>query len=843
MSAVSTQPSSRAPIRGRLGVVGLLLAFPALHLLFQHAGLLGPRALEFMPYVGWFVVSVLVGLRSLVSARRANSDRVRTAWYLLCAGALAWSIGIALEAGSLIGSDSGQISLNIRRALYLTYPVLLLSGVVVLTSGRSRTLGVVHLANVGVIGSAMLIYSLIALLEPVIQSEEGFGYVLFSLADLTTLFTTMILALLVLWTRSSRASRPVIALLGLSASVHAAANVGFYVSQFQIGAYDNSMDVLWLVALMLHYWAAHEQDVSLQNSSVGAPRETWIDRSADVAQVTLPGVLIIGILVLGLTFPEHLTRALAVSALGPMALFGAFLVLREWALDRHRKDLVDQLRRTHEFNTQVLRASPGVVAIFKIGDGFPLSFVSENGRMLYGIDAANFDFGKHVHPDDRDALRACIRRTLSYGGSNTEFRLLDERGEWHWIDQTIVLRQDPDGNAVDCIATLLDVTERKNLQKSAEQTQRLELLGRLAGSIAHDFNNLLTAILGFAGLLAGSRRLSDTERQQVAEIKAAGEQGSALTGQLLSFSRRHAVATEVVDLNALLAGMQGMLERLLGDDVELKFRLNPLPVKVEGGKGQIEQVVMNLVLNACEAMPEGGRVEVAISEVVLESASDREDGQAGGRHGVIAVSDDGVGMDDSIQSQIFVPFFTTKPEGTGLGLATVHGIVRQLGGHIEVKSQPGSGARFEVYLPVTRRDTATAATDNLSGALGGTEHILVVDDESSITRVIAGILEPLGYTVFTANRAEDALGIARERPLELLLTDIVMPDCNGPELARRMLAIRPELRVVYMSGYTGEVLARQRLRGEHTPLIQKPLVTSELAAVIRRELDRRSVSA
>ena len=835
--ANTPQPQITPGTSGRLAIFTLLVALPALHLFLQHSGILSTSAMVYMPYVSWALVSALAGWRSLVSARRASARSARIAWAWLGAGAFAWATGIFVEAISLTWIDSYDIIVGARRALYLAYPIMLLTGLFALTSTGSRTLGIVNLANIGVIGCAMLICALLVLLEPVIQSNEGTAYVLFSIADLTTLFTATIVALHLLWAKNSPAFRAAVLLLGVSASVHAAANIGFYLDEYQQGFYAGNLDVYWLIAFMLHFWAAHEQDASPQNSSGTASRAGWIERSANASQVMLPAALIVGVLAVAYAFSGHLTTAFAKTALLPITVFALFLGLREWALDRHRQRLVDELHDSNTLNKHVLRSSPGVVVICRTSQGFPVSYVSENGRLLFGIDTSDFNFDKYVHPDDRLTVQNCLKTALNTGISSCEFRLRNELGEWRWVDQRFVLKHDAEGNPAELIGTLVDITERKNLQRSLEQTQRLESLGRLSGSIAHDFNNLLTTILGFSEVLLGSTTIKNSEREKLAEIKAAGERGAALTRQLLTFSRRHSVSTDVIDLNELIEDMRGMLVRLLGDSGELDFQFCTLPVNVDGNKNQLEQVVMNLVLNAREAMPNGGRVQVSIDVLIAESVSD-DDGQLDGRSAVITVTDEGIGMDESLQAQIFDPFFTTKAEGTGLGLATVHGIVRQHSGRINVTSRPGEGTRFDILLPVTQREATIATADIESQLLTGDEHILVVDDEAAITRVIASVLEPMGYTVLTANSAEEAISIARRQPFHLLLSDVVMPECNGYELARRMHKVRGHVPVVYMSGYTDDVLARQQLRDENTPLLQKPLVISQLAAVIRKRLDR-----
>jgi signal transduction histidine kinase/CheY-like chemotaxis protein len=834
--------NSEMRLRGRPEILGVVVSVPALQLLMQHFESVYASAYGLPPYFIWFAVSLATATSSLLSARHATLPAVRVAWSCLGGAALAWSISIVFEAAWRAGIEWYIFSVGPGRLLYLLYSALLAFGVFMLTSHGPRSRGLVHVANVGVIGCAMLLCTLLVLLEPVIRSEGSIGYALFAIADLSLLLTATIMALHYIWTSDRGSLSPVVLLLGLSASVHAAANIAYYYKVFLEGAYGTSHDVYWTIAILLHFWASYEQRVSHPETSLTALRMGWIARTASTAQVLLPAALILGTLALLFAFSDHLTPAFGISALLPATFFALFLGLREWALDRQRKRLVADLSESHSLNTHVLSASPGVIVIVKTSPGFPVSYISENGHLLFGIDRSTFDFEKHIHPSDRDVIRQGLKSTMTRGSSTSEFRLLDSKGEWHWIDQKLVLKPESEGRPAEVIGTLVDITERKKMQRSIAQTQRLESVGRLSGSIAHDFNNLLTTILGFSGLLLSSGKLSGDENQQVAEIQAAGERGASLTRQLLSYSRRHTFSVEVVDLTKLVAGMRGMLERLLGEGIRLEFRLSPLPVRVEASKSQLEQVVMNLVLNARDAMPDGGCVQIAVDETILESEPGDDD-LCVGPVAVLTVRDEGTGMDDSVLEQLFEPFFTTKNEGTGLGLATVHGVVREHKGRIKVESSPRRGTCFEVFLPATLRQVAASDTDPRAPTLGGSERILVVDDEAAITGVVASILEPLGYEIFTANNADEAIEFARSQPFDLLLSDIVMPGCNGHDLARRLRKIRDGFQVIYMSGYTDDVLAQHHLAQDDTPLLQKPLVVSQLATEIRKEFDRETVHA
>ena len=814
----------------------------ALYVLLQQLPLPDQFINNWLPLISWALVSAAIALRSYVTARNATTATTRRAWGYMTAAAAIWCLGIIYESVGFALIEGFEFSGWTARILYFAYPVFFTVGLSILTFTGPRTLGRVHLANLGVIGFSMLICTLLVLMEPVLSSGKSTLYIAFSVVDLAVFSTATIVALIYLWSAQTNRLRFVVTLLGLGAAIHAAVNISFYYRSLEFGEVGPILDVFWIWALLFQYWAAFEQD-NISAASHGqdevATRRS-LSRFANAIQVALPAALILGMLALMAVFYENLTSTLLQVILPLAVLFAVCLGLREWAMEIHREHLTRDLQRLHSLNSHVLRVSPGVIFVCKATPGFPVTYVSENVRSLFGIELPDVDMARHIHPEDRTSVIQMLHQTLTHGSSSGEIRIKNVDGDLRWIDQRLVLRHDAHGNAIEIVGTALDITERKVLQRSVEQNQRLESLGQLSGSIAHDFNNLLTTILGFAGLVLGSGKLAPKERDGVAEIQAAGERGAALTSQLLSFSRRHAFAVEVVDLNRLVEEMHGMLERLLGDSANLVFRASPLPVRVKGSKNQLEQVLMNLVLNAKEAMPDGGTIQVSISEVFREDEQSDRDPNAG-RFAILCVEDEGPGVDEDMQSKIFDPFYTTKKEGTGLGLATAHSIVRQHRGSIDVSNRPGGGALFKVSVPSTSEQADAKTYSSAELIQHGTERILIIDDEAAITHVIASILQPLGYTVFTANNAEQAESIAAAEALDLILSDIVMPDCNGRELTRRLRQIRPDVKVIYMSGYTNDVLAQRQVWDGDTPLLQKPLKLSHMAAVIRQTLDTGAI--
>jgi signal transduction histidine kinase/CheY-like chemotaxis protein/putative methionine-R-sulfoxide reductase with GAF domain len=381
------------------------------------------------------------------------------------------------------------------------------------------------------------------------------------------------------------------------------------------------------------------------------------------------------------------------------------------------------------------------------------------------------------------------------------------------------------------------------LEETLRQSQKMEAIGRLAGGVAHDFNNLLTVIIGHCDLLRVRARDEDAVLREIQEIRRAGERASSLTRQLLAFSRRQVLEPKVLALGGVVPGMLPMLRRLIRQDVELVTLQDPELAHVKTDPGQIEQVIMNLAVNARDAMPRGGRLTVETRNVDLDEAfARRHPPTRPGRYVMLAVSDTGCGMDERTRSRIFEPFFTTKEpgKGTGLGLATVYGIVKQSGGYIWVESEPGRGTSFRIYLPPVEGAVATAETAAAPPVPSlGTETVLLVEDEDVVRSLARQMLEMHGYRVLEAGRGPEALRICERHDgdIHLLLTDVVMPDMNGRALAERMKSLRPGIKVLYMSGYTADAIAHHGVLDVDVAFVQKPFSKDSLARKVREALD------
>jgi two-component system cell cycle sensor histidine kinase/response regulator CckA len=386
--------------------------------------------------------------------------------------------------------------------------------------------------------------------------------------------------------------------------------------------------------------------------------------------------------------------------------------------------------------------------------------------------------------------------------------------------------------------------ERRRLEERLRQSQRLEAIGRLAGGVAHDFNNLLTAITGYNDLLRQQLDRADPRRRYADEVAKASDRAAALTHQLLAFSRKQVLSAIVVDLNAVVADSVSLLRRLIGEDVELVTHLDPQLARVKADPGQIQQVIMNLAVNARDAMPEGGTLTLETANVELDEAFAREHVPTiPGAYAMLAVCDTGAGMTADTQAHLFEPFFTTKAagEGTGLGLATVYGIVKQSGGYIWADSAPGQGSAFRVYLPPVDEPLDPPATPGAAPERG-TETILLVEDENQVRLLVRDVLRGHGYTVLEASSGGAALRVHRQHggAVHLLITDVIMPGMNGPQLADHLTSSHPDLPVLYISGYANQPAMNRLLAGKRCLLLHKPFTPDTLLAKVRELLDSES---
>ncbi|MBZ5623623.1 MAG: response regulator [Acidobacteriia bacterium] len=391
--------------------------------------------------------------------------------------------------------------------------------------------------------------------------------------------------------------------------------------------------------------------------------------------------------------------------------------------------------------------------------------------------------------------------------------------------------------------------DRIHLEEQFRQAQKMEAVGRLAGGVAHDFNNLLTVITGYSDMLLASRDLKPAHRTALEEIRRSAERGGALTHQLLAFSRRQPLEARTVRINDLVLQIEKLLHRLIGEDIELVTIPAASEDAVEADPGRLEQVIMNLAVNARDAMPGGGKLAIETGTIHLdESFSAKRFGIQPGYYVTISITDSGIGMDEETQSHLFEPFFTTKHpgRGTGLGLATAYGIIRQSGGAIGIFSELGKGTTARIYLPLAQAKAPTAREKSAGqGPLTGAETILVVEDEARVRKLMVDVLTGRGYTVLEATRGQEAIRMAKghKGEIDLAVVDVVMPEMSGPDLIKQIAPNRPHMRVLYTSGYTEEAMVHHGIPESGIAFLQKPFLPDALAQMVRDVLDARSNSA
>jgi nitrogen-specific signal transduction histidine kinase/CheY-like chemotaxis protein len=393
------------------------------------------------------------------------------------------------------------------------------------------------------------------------------------------------------------------------------------------------------------------------------------------------------------------------------------------------------------------------------------------------------------------------------------------------------------------VVVFTDITEHRRLEQQLAQSQKMDAVGRLAGGVAHDLNNLLSPILGYAELLLGDLDADDARRSSVDRIRDAAVRCRDLVRQLLAFGRKQPLAVRTVDLNRVVMGLEPFLRRTIREDVRLETRLADGPLAFQADSGQIEQILMNLAINAKDAMPQGGTLTIGTAAVDLPEADGSLEGEVNaGRFVMLRVSDTGEGMDEDTRQRVFDPFFTTKElgHGTGLGLATVYGIVKQHGGHIRLCSEQGAGSTFTCYFPASEGEALTAPSESAQGrATPGHETIMVAEDNGMVRDLAVRILRAQGYSVLSAKDGGDCLRQLDDEtgPLDLLLTDVVMPDINGKALFDEVSARSPRTKVLFMSGYTEDVIVHHGVLDEEVPFIQKPFTVDKLTAAVRAVLD------
>jgi two-component system cell cycle sensor histidine kinase/response regulator CckA len=504
-------------------------------------------------------------------------------------------------------------------------------------------------------------------------------------------------------------------------------------------------------------------------------------------------------------------------------------------------------RRAQEEASRFVSYSPTVIYALKVGDkGLKLTWASGNLFEITGYRPDEIDeewWTGRIHPEDRERVFASQQIPYETEHQAIEFRFRRKDESYIWVHDEKRLIRDAEGRPSEIVGSWSDVTERVQLEKQLRQSQKIEGIGKLAGGVAHDFNNLLTVITGYCDMLLTMLPPGDPKRNFVTEIQHAGDRAASLTRQLLAFSRKQILEPKVLDLNEIVSNIEKMLRRLIGEDIVLTTILSPYARRVKVDPSQLEQVVINLAVNARDAMPMGGRliIETGDSEMGEEFCR-LHPGSRPGRYATLWISDTGCGMTSEVMARIFEPFFTTKEpgKGTGLGLSTVFGIVKQSDGYIDVESEAGAGSCFKIYLPVAQVSAETKGPDGDIGQMQrGRETVLLVEDEGIVRQITKTALEMHGYKVLEAGSGPAAIATAETciDPIHLVLTDVVMPEMSGPKLAEHLRAGKPDLKVLFMSGYTDDDMIRHGMIDEDIEFLQKPFSPLELARKVRKVLD------
>jgi PAS domain S-box-containing protein len=513
--------------------------------------------------------------------------------------------------------------------------------------------------------------------------------------------------------------------------------------------------------------------------------------------------------------------------------------------------LLEQLRSAERKSRRLSEAAADVIFCYELCPQAHFTYMNPAMKSLVDYSPEEFYLNPDlilgiVHPDDRHLMNTVLRGD-SVNGSTVTLRWVHRDGSGLWVELSTTVERDPNGRPVSIASIGRDITSRKNLEEQLFQSQKMEAIGLLAGGIAHDFNNLLTVILGYSDLILVDDKPSARIAEKIAQVKKAGDQAAALTRQLLAFGRRQFVNPTVVDLNAIVASSVKMLGRMIGEDIRLVTDLSTGLEHIKADRAHIEQILMNLVVNAKGAMPGGGTITIETRNVTRDEHTVKEiEPCSAGPSVMLRVTDTGCGMDELTQARIFEPFFTTKAAGmgTGLGLSIVYGIVKQSSGQIRVVSQPGEGATFEILFPRSE-ETPQAAFQPAtpSAARVESETILVVEDDPGVRQLIRAILETRGYTILIAREGNDAVRICERHvgKIGLILTDLIMPGMGGLELVESLRTINPTVRVLFMSGYAGTNSNCQLAPG--APFIQKPFSSVDLIGKIREVLDAGIVSA
>jgi PAS domain S-box-containing protein len=788
------------------------------------------------------------------ASRQPGLDvRTRRAWTILSISFLVYFAGNVLwfYYEIFVGED---LAVTWADAIYLSYYPIALAGLLTFPmarSGRSRLTFALDAGTV-MVGASMVVWYLI--LRPIALAEqisalETVITMAYPVSNMVLLFGVVALLL----RRPDEKVRLALRVLMVAVLFDAIADFGYsYMTlngSYEGGSWPDCFYALsfFLMALsgQFQWWKTKRSpllDVTLATKSSPFP---WLPYVAVVLAYSL--LLIVSFKRTHDTVGDH---SIVWLIIGAFVITGLVVARQIIALRENSRLLAERATRATEARfVSLVEQSSDVITI-----------IEPNGRVLYEspsvervfgysvAEALGRKLGEYVHPDNLAEISAEMAELCKTPGrrSHLEFRLLHKNGQYVDVEAVMTnLLDDPNIRGI--VINSRDIAERKQaeeaLHESEEQlrqSQKMDAVGQLAGGVAHDFNNLLAVIIGYSDLLLTrpTAGLNENSQRKVEQINKAGHRAAGLTRQLLAFSRKQVLQPKLLDLNAVVSDMDKMLKRLIGEHIEMQTILSPNLGIVKADPGQVEQVLLNLAVNARDAMPSGGKLTIETNNVMLDRQySQTHRSVEPGAYVMLAVSDTGVGMSQEVKAKMFEPFFTTKEKdkGTGLGLSTVYGIVKQSSGSIWVYSEPGHGTTFKVYLPSVDQEVDVEEAVGPPDDYRGAETVLLVEDEAMVAEIANEILSMNGYRVLQASHGNEALDISRrhEGVIDLMVTDVVMPVMGGPELARRLAVTRPQMGVLYMSGYTDDAIFRQGMLQEGTAFLQKPFTAEAFGRKLR----------
>lgn len=784
------------------------------------------------------------------SRQQTLDSKTRRAWTILTMAFLVYFVANLMWFYYEIFSGQ-DLAVTWADAAYLLYYPLALAGLLTFPmarSGRSRLTFALDTGTV-MVGASMVIGYLI--LRPIALAEhastlETVITVAYPVSNTVLLFGVVGLLL----RRLDKKIRLALGVLMIAFLFDAIADLGYsyqtLVTGYEGGNWPDCFYALsfFLMALsaQFQWWSAKHSESTKSSPADQRPPFPWLPYLAVGLAYSL-------LLVVSYKHQRGGSE-LVWLILGAFVITGLVVVRQIIALRENSRLLAERATRANEARfVSLVEQSSDVITI-----------IEPNGKVLYEspsvervfgysvAEALGRKLGEFVHPDSLVEVREVMAELCKKPGTrgHLEFRLLHKDGQYVDVEAVMTnLLDDPNIRGI--VINSRNIAERKQaeeaLHESEEQlrqSQKMDAVGQLAGGVAHDFNNLLQVIIGYSDMLLTHRSsaLSEGARPKIEQIGKAAHQAAGLTRQLLAFSRKQVLQPKLLDLNTVVGDMDKMLRRLIGEHIEMLTILDPKLGIVRADPGQVEQVLLNLAVNARDAMPGGGKLTIETAKVVLDSQyTQTHRSVEPGVYVMLAVSDTGVGMSEDVKTRIFEPFFTTKEKdkGTGLGLSTVYGIVKQSGGSIWVYSEPGEGTTFKVYLPCVDQDADINEAAPASADYRGAETVLLVEDEDMVRQITNEILTMNGYRVLQASHGNEALDVSLQHKgvIDLMVTDVVMPVMGGPELARRLAMTRPEMRVLYMSGHTDDAIVHHGVLQEGTAFLQKPFTAEAFARKLR----------